>query len=239
MLQRLCRAFISSIGASAMAVSSVSISRESAAANTGQVAQILVAFNLIELAELQLVDDKAGAGLVGDKVVAAAVEQRVDRLQIVVVALDLRRHGLQSAAGLHVGQRADRDAGVGGVEHHRPIVAAIAQYAQVADVIGLRDRQAVQRLTLRDAIQQIDLAVVQRLLQLRQIGKAVNGEANAGYLLDIAEVVGVQPVQIVVHDDVVRAGVLTDDADAQRSVAPGVFLADDQHVLGVFRLLTS
>lgn len=90
----------------------------------------------------------------------------------------------------------------------------------------------MQRLTLRDAIQQIDLAVVQRLLQLRQIGKAVNGEANAGYLLDIAEVIGVQPVQIVVHDDVVRAGVLTDDADAQRLVAPGVFLADDQHVLG-------
>ena len=204
-----------------MAVSNVSISRESAAANTkDRLPVFLIAFNLIELTELQLVDDKAGAGFVGDKVVAAAVQQRVDRLQIVVIALDLRRHGLQSAAGLHVGQRADRDAGVGGIDHHRPIVAAIAQYAQVADVVGLRDGQSVQRFTLRDAVQQIDLAVVQRLLQLLQIGKAVNGEANTGHLLDIAEVVGVQPVQIVVHDDVVRTGVLADDADAQHTVAP-------------------
>ena len=97
----------------------------------------------------------------------------------------------------------------------------------------------MQRLTLRDAIQQIDLAVVQRLLQLRQIGKAVNGEANAGYLLDIAEVIGVQPVQIVVHDDVVRAGVLTDDADAQRLVAPGFFSPTISMFSGVLRLLTS
>ena len=198
----------------------------------GEVAQVLVAFNLIELAELQLVDDKAGAGLVGDKVVAAAVEQRIDRLQVVVVALDLRRHRLQGAAGLHVGQRADRDAGVGGIEHHRPIVAAIAQYAQVADVVRLGDLQPVQRFALRDAVQQIDLAVVQRLFQLGQIGEAVNGEADAGHLLDIAEVVGVQPIQIVVDDDVVRAGVLTDDADAQRAIALGIFLADDQHILG-------
>ncbi|MNC54995.1 hypothetical protein D3C75_1045040 [compost metagenome] len=53
---------------------------------------------------------------------------------------------------------------------------------------------------------------------------------NAGNLLNITKIVGVQTVQIVIHNDVIGAGIFTDDADTQRGIAPGVFLTGDQHI---------
>ncbi|MOA29803.1 hypothetical protein D3C78_1508410 [compost metagenome] len=59
-----------------------------------QVAEVEGTFDLIKLAELQLVDNKAGAGFIGNKVVAAAIEQGIHRLKVVVIALYVGRHRL-------------------------------------------------------------------------------------------------------------------------------------------------